>query len=95
MARASKLIGSFLLAIGLAAVVVFATFTIRDADFRKAALYHERNPGNAMYDMQYFVAFTRHVFLIGGSICGGFLGLNGATLLLLGVVADRQKRSAG
>ncbi len=82
-----------LLGTGLAAVVGFSIFALRDEHFAKASLVHERNPGNAMYELQYFTAFTLHVFLIAGAVSGALLAINGTTLLLVGRLAERQVAS--
>src|SRR5262249_8233281 len=71
MHRGARLIGTIVAAVGVAALVslgyyVFATL----GDFHKAQMLHERNPGNAMYDLQYFVAATGLGFTIGGAVCG-------------------------
>ena len=92
MARLSKTVGVVLFAIGLALMAGFAAFVLRDERFQKAAMYKERNPGNVMYEGQYFAAFTVHVFLIGGAVCGGLVALNGATLWLAGSAVARLER---
>ncbi len=93
MSRFSKILGMVLLGAGLAAVVGFSTFALRDERFDKAALLRDRNPGNVMYEGQYFAAFTLHVFLIAGAVCGALLAINGTTLLLVGRLAARQVAS--
>jgi hypothetical protein len=95
MSRIAKAAGTTLLAVGLAVLVGFSLATWRDERFRKAALQKERNPGNVMYEGQYFAAFTIRTFLVSGAICGALLALNGSTLLLLGVVAGRQEKANG
>lgn len=92
MARLSKAVGVVLLAVGLAVMVGFTAFVLRDERFQKAAMYKERNPGNVMYEGQYFAAFTVHVFLIGGAVCGGLIALNGATLWLAASAAAHLER---
>ena len=81
-----KRIGTVLLAVGIIALVAFTSFVLGDEDFQRAQLVKERNPGNVMYESRYFVALTAHTFLIGGTLCGGLVALNGLTLLLLGIV---------
>ena len=90
MARTAKTVGMILLAVGLAALIGFSAYVVRDEQFSKAALLKERNPGNVLYESQYFVAATIRVFLIAGAVGGALLALNGATLLLVGSVAARQ-----
>jgi hypothetical protein len=92
MSGIAKAVGTALVAAGLAALIGFSVFVMRDERFEKAALFKERNPGNVMYESQYFAAFTIHTFLVSGAICGALLALNGTTLLLLGVVAGRQEQ---
>ena len=89
MSRLCKALGSILAALGLVLLVTFAFFVVRDEHFQKASLLKERNPGNVMYESEFFAAFTIHVFLVGGAIVGALLALNGATLLLVGVTAGR------
>lgn len=95
MATICKTVGGLLLAAGLAGLVAFASFVLRDEKFEKARLLRERNPGNVMYESEYFVAATVRGFLIGGAVGGGLLALNGATLLLVGVLAGRSERGGG
>ena len=90
MSRVCKAIGTVLLAVGIIALVAFTSFVLGDEDFQRAQLVKERNPGNVMYESRYFVALTAHTFLIGGALCGGLVALNGLTLLLLGIVVQRQ-----
>jgi hypothetical protein len=89
MATVCKTLGGLLLAVGLAGLVAFASFVLRDEKFGKARLMRERNPGNVMYESEYFVAATVRGFLIGGAVAGGLLALNGTTLLLVGMTAAR------
>jgi hypothetical protein len=95
MARISKLIGAVLLVAGVAVAGYFAVTTARDEGYQKAVMLMERNKGNSMYELQYFVAEVRRAIAIGVAVCGGLLALNGATFLLLGSVASRQERTAG
>ena len=93
MARISKLVGAALLLAGLAVALYFAVTTARDEGYQKAVMLMERNKGNSMYELQYFVAEVRRAISIGVAVCGGLLALNGATFLLLGSVASRQERT--
>jgi hypothetical protein len=62
-------------------------------DFSKAKLLRQRNPGNAMYDLQFFVATSQLAFLTSGAVAGGLLALNGLTLMLVGRLArERESR---
>ena len=95
MHRHARMIGTVLLAIGLAVFVSFAYYAVADvADFRKAQMVHERNPGNAMYDLQYFVAASQLVFVIGGAVGGALLALNGLTWIALGAAARGREAGA-
>lgn len=94
MSSVAKAVGTTLVAVGLAIVVGFSVAVWRDERFQKSTLLKERNPGNVMYEGQYFAAFTIHTFLVSGVICGVLLALNGTTLLLLGIVAARQDEKA-
>jgi hypothetical protein len=93
MARISKLVGAALLLAGLAVALYFAVTTARDEGYQKAVMLMERNKGNSMYELQYFVAEVRRAISIGVAVCGGLLALNGATFLLLGSVASRLERT--
>jgi hypothetical protein len=88
MHRHARMIGTVILALGLAVMVSFGYYTVATfGDFRKAQMVHERNPGNAMYDLQYFVAVSQLVFLLGGTLGGMLLALNGATWIAVAGVA--------
>jgi len=93
MLRRAHLLGIVLAAIGLAVMLAFGGFAVQhvSGDFGKARLLHERNPGNAMYDAQYFVAASGLALLTGGAVAGGLLALNGLTLMLLGRLAERAE----
>lgn len=95
MARISKALGATLVAIGLATLVGFSVFAARDERYSKAVLLKERNPGNMLYESQYFVAATVRMFLLAGAVAGGLLTVNGVTLLLIGSVAARQESRTG
>jgi hypothetical protein len=93
--RHARMLGTVILAIGLAVLISFGYYATGSlGEFRKAQLVHQRNPGNAMYDLQYFVAASQLVFVIGGAVCGALLALNGVTWLVLGSVARRLQPSA-
>jgi hypothetical protein len=91
MLRRARVFGIVLAAAGLAVLLAFGGVAAQHAagDFSKARLVHERNPGNAMYDAQFFVAASELALLVGGAVAGGLLALNGVTLLLVGRVAER------
>lgn len=91
MARIAKIAGGALVAVGLAVLVGFAVFVVGDERFQKAGMLKDRNPGNVLYESQYFAAATIHLFLISGAVAGGLLALNGATFFLLGRVMGRQE----
>ena len=91
MPRRARTIGLILAGVGLALMLSFAVAAVQNAgEFRRAQLQHERNPGHAMYDLQFFIVTSRLAFLIGGAAGGALLALNGATLILLGRLAERQ-----
>ena len=93
MHRYARLIGIAVLAIGLAILMSFGYYASAGlGDFHKAQMFHERNPGNAMYDLQYFVAASQLLFLIGGAAGGALLALNGATWLALGSAVRALQR---
>jgi hypothetical protein len=88
MLRRARTIGTVIAAVGVAVLLGFGAVAIEgSADFRKAQMVHQRNPGNAMYDLQYFVATAQLAFLVGGAVAGGLLALNGLTLVLVGRLA--------
>ena len=89
MARASKVIGTALAAIGLAVAVMFSVVMSRDEGYQKAALAAARNPGNVMYEAELGAAKVRRGFQLVGVIAGILLALNGTTLVGLGMVASR------
>jgi len=94
MLRRARTIGIVIAAIGVAVLIGFGSVAIRDSgDFSKAKLLRERNPGNAMYDLQFFVATSQIAFLVSGTVAGGLLALNGLTLMLVGQLArERETR---
>lgn len=94
MLRRAGTIGMVIAAIGLAVLIGFGAVAIEDSGtFSRAKLLRERNPGNAMYDLQFFVATSQLAFLTGGAVAGGLLALNGLTLMLVGRLArGRESR---
>jgi hypothetical protein len=90
--RYARPIGMAIAGVGLAVLIGFGSVTVLTAgDFHKAQMVRERNPGNAMYDLQFFIASTRLAFLISGAVGGGLLALNGATLFALGTAVRRHQ----
>ena len=90
MYRHARMIGTIILAIGLAVLLSFGYYAVANlAEFHKAQMVHERNPGNAMYDLQYFVAASQLAFVIGGAVGGLLVALNGLTWIALGGTARR------
>jgi hypothetical protein len=93
MVGLTRTMGATLVAIGLVAVLVFATHIVRDKEYAKAALLLARNPGNIIYEARYGVAFIKRALLVSGGAAGVLVALNGTTFLLLGSLAARQKAS--
>lgn len=90
MYRHARLIGIVLVAMGLAVLLSFGYFAIGShAEFQKAQLFHTRNPGNAMYDLQFFVAASQLLFVVGGALVGALVAINGATWMALGSALRR------
>jgi hypothetical protein len=94
MARVAKLLGALLVIAGVVVSVYFAITIVGDESYQKAVLLMERNKGNSMYELQYFVAEVRRAISIGVAVCGVLVALNGTTFLLLGSVAGRQRGAA-
>ena len=93
MHRHARLIGTILLAVGLAVLLSFGYYAVAThAEFRKAQMFHERNPGNAMYDLQFFVAASQLMFVVGGALVGVLVALNGATWIALGGLHRAEPR---
>jgi hypothetical protein len=93
MLRRARTIGIVIAAIGVAILIGFGSVAIRDSgDFSKAKLLRERNPGNAMYDLQFFVVTSQVAFLVSGAVAGGLLALNGLTLMLVGRLAREREQ---
>lgn len=90
MGAALKVVGAALGAIGLATVIVFGVYVVRDEEYARAALLAERNPGNIIYEARYGAASLKRALLICGAAAGALLTLNGITFLLLGAIAARQ-----
>ena len=94
MHRHARTIGTIILAIGLAVLASFSYYAFAGyGDFQKARMFRERNPGNAMYDLQFFVAASQLVFVVGGAFGGALLALNGLTWLALGAAVDDTAKS--
>jgi hypothetical protein len=92
MLRRARTIGIVIAAIGVAVLIGFGSVAVRDSgDFSKAKLLRERNPGNAMYDLQFFVVTSQVAFLVSGAVAGALLALNGLTLMLVGQLAREQE----
>ncbi|MFN8641927.1 MAG: hypothetical protein U0802_09815 [Candidatus Binatia bacterium] len=92
MLRRARPIGMVIAAIGVAILLGFGSVAVQGgADFRKAQLVRQRNPGNAMYDLQFFVATSQLAFLVGGALAGGLLALNGLTIMLVGRLAQERE----
>ena len=91
MARACKVIGTALAALGLFIAVAFVVVMQRDDAYRRAELAYTRNAGNAMYELEFRGAQVRRAFEGIGVVAGILLALNGTTLLALGVVAGRTR----
>jgi hypothetical protein len=95
MFRNARAIGIVIAGVGLAVLLGFGGVALHNLDeFRKAQMVHQRNPGNAMYDLQYFVAASQLMFVLAGAVIGGLLALNGATWIALGTAARRLEREA-
>ena len=92
MLRRARTIGMVIAALGMAILLGFGVVAVEgSADFRKAQMVRQRNPGNAMYDLQFFVATSQLAFLVGGAVAGGLLALNGLTLILVGRLAQERE----
>ena len=92
MLRRARTIGMVIAALGMAILLGFGVVAVEgSADFRKAQMVRQRNPGNAMYDLQFFVATSQHAFLVSGTVDEGLLALNGLTLILVGRLAQERE----
>jgi hypothetical protein len=95
MYRQARTIGMIIAGIGLAVLVGFTSVAIGGmGEFNKAKMVRERNPGNAMYDLQFFIATVRLAFLVSGAVVGALLTLNGATWIALGTAVRRLEPAA-
>jgi len=95
MPRRARVLGIVLAAIGVAVLLGFGGVALQGSgEFRQAQLVRQRNPGNAMHDLQFFVASSQLAFLVAGAALGGLLALNGATLILLGRLAEQVEPGA-
>ena len=93
MARACKIVGGALALAGLAIALTFVVVIARDEAYGRAALAAAHYPGNVMYEAEFKGAQVRRAFELVGVIAGILLSLNGATLVGLGVVAERVRRA--
>ena len=93
MARACTMVGGILVVLGLAVALGFLVAIGRDDAYAKAAMASARNPGNVMYEAEFGASRVRRGFQVGGVIAGVLLGVNGSTLVGLGIVAGRLDRS--
>jgi hypothetical protein len=93
MARVCTIIGGALTVLGVALALAFVVAMSRDDAYRKAELAAARNPGNVMYEAEFGVARVRRGFQLVGVVAGVLLGVNGTTLVGLGVVAGRLRRA--
>jgi hypothetical protein len=92
MAGACKIVGSILSILGVAIAAICVLTILRDDAYRRAELASARNPGNAMYELEFGAARVRRGFEEVGAIAGTLLTINGLTLVGLGVVAGRAGR---
>lgn len=89
MARVCTVVGGVLTVFGVAVALAFLVAMSRDDAYTKAEMASTRNPGNVMYEAEFGAARVRRGFQLGGLIAGVLLGVNGSTLLGLGIVAGR------
>ena len=87
------MVGGILVVLGLAVALGFLVAIGRDDAYAKAAMASARNPGNVMYEAEFGAARVRRGFQVGGVIAGVLLGVNGSTLVGLGIVAGHLNRS--
>ncbi|MGH7788167.1 MAG: hypothetical protein ACRERC_14945 [Candidatus Binatia bacterium] len=94
--RAARIVGWLFLGLGLAVLAGFAiTAGLNASEFMRAKMLMDRNPGNSMYGLQFFIAATTEMALVAAAAIGALLALNGGTLLLLGRTIARHDSSAG
>ena len=92
MARVCTILGGVLVVLGVAVALAFAVAIGRDDAYTKAEMASTRNPGNVMYEAEFGAARVRRGFQLGGAVAGALLGVNGLTLVGLGMVASRVQR---
>ncbi len=91
MARACKVGGSLLVALGVVLLLLSLLAIGRDRDtYSRAALAAERNAGNIMYEAELGKARVQRAFEVVGASFGVLTILNGATLVAVGVVAAQR-----
>jgi hypothetical protein len=93
MARVCTIVGGVLVVLGIGVALAFLVAIGRDDAYRKAEMASGRNPGNVMYEAEFGAAKVRRGFQLVGVIAGVLLGVNGTTLVGLGVVAGRPHHS--
>jgi hypothetical protein len=96
--RHARTIGIVLAGIGVAILISFAAVALWSnvPDFRKALMLYERNSGNSMYQLQFFVATSELVFVIGGALIGALVALNGLSwMALAGAVTALERDRRG
>jgi hypothetical protein len=93
MARACKWIGTLLVAAGVALAVTFGLQIAHDRDYARKELIASRNPGNDVYKLEFGLAQIKRGFQIVFLSGGVLLGLNGLTLIAIGAVAGRVRKS--
>src|SRR4051812_23714681 len=96
MHRHARIIGSVVTAVGLAVLASFVYYGIGNyREFSKQKLFFERNPGNAMYELQYRGAAAGLAFMIGGAAAGGLLAVNGMSWLAIGSMMRQLEHARG
>jgi len=94
--RPARIAGWLLIGIGIAVMAGFAiTAGLNASEFMRAKMLMDRNPGNSMYGLQFFIAATTEMALVAASAIGALMALNGGTLLLLGRTIARVARPVG
>lgn len=90
MPRRVRVLGIVLAAIGIAILLGFGGVALDGGgELQRARAARAAHPGNAMYDLRVLVAGSQFALLAGGAAAGGLLALQGATLVLLGRLAER------